>query len=108
LSQCIEWRGKPKRIRSDNGTEFIAGKTKVFFSNTNIDHIPIQKGKPSQNGYIERFNRSYREGVLDAFVLTSIHEARMKRCCGWMITITIIPMKALAIKHQQNADENGL
>jgi putative transposase len=76
LSQCIEWRGKPKRIRSDNGTEFIAGKTKEFFTKTNIEHIPIQKGKPSQNGYIERFNRSYREGVLDAYILTSIHEAR--------------------------------
>ena len=76
LSQCIEWRGKPKRIRSDNGTEFIAGKTKAFFANTNIDHIPIQKGKPSQNGYIERFNRSYREGVLDAYILSTIHQAR--------------------------------
>ena len=76
LSQCIEWRGKPKKIRSDNGTEFIAGKTKEFFTQTDIEHIPIQKGKPSQNGYIERFNRSYREGVLDAFILTTIHEAQ--------------------------------
>jgi putative transposase len=83
LSQCIEWRGKPKRIRSDNGTEFIANKTKTFFINTNIDHIPIQKGKPSQNGYIERFNRSYREGVLDAYILTTIHEAR-EETLQWM------------------------
>jgi putative transposase len=83
LSQCIEWRGKPKRIRSDNGTEFIAGKTKTFFLKTKIDHIPIQKGKPSQNGYIERFNRSYREGVLDAFILTTIHEAK-EETLQWM------------------------
>jgi putative transposase len=76
LSQCIEWRGKPKKIRSDNGTEFIAMKTKEFFTNSHIEHIPIQKGKPSQNGYVERFNRSYREGVLDAYILTTIHQAR--------------------------------
>jgi putative transposase len=76
LSQCIEWRGKPKRIRSDNGMEFIAGKTQQFFTNKDIKHIPIQKGKPSQNGYIERFNRSYREGVLDAYILTDIQQAR--------------------------------
>ena len=83
LTQCIEWRGKPKRIRSDNGTEFIANKTKQFFLNTSIEHIPIQKGKPTQNGYVERFNRSYREGVLDALILSSIHEAR-EETAQWM------------------------
>jgi putative transposase len=83
LSQCIEWRGRPKRIRSDNGTEFIAAKTKEFFKSKDIEHIPIQKGKPSQNGYIERFNRSYREGVLDAYILTDIHQAR-EETLMWM------------------------
>lgn len=76
LQQCIEWRGKPQRIRSDNGTEFIANKTKAYFNKKEIEHIPIQKGKPTQNGYIERFNRSYREGVLDAYILSSIYQAR--------------------------------
>lgn len=76
LEQCIEWHGKPKRIRSDNGTEFLAAKTKQFFSNSEIEPIPIQKGKPAQNGYIERFNRSHREGVLDAFILTRIEQAQ--------------------------------
>jgi putative transposase len=83
LSQCIEWRGKPRRIRSDNGTEFIAHKTKQFFRSIDVEHIPIQKGKPAQNGYIERFNRSYREGVLDAFILSTIHQAREETLC-WM------------------------
>jgi putative transposase len=76
LKQCIEWHGKPKRIRSDNGPEFIADKTKKFFNDTDIDHIPIQKGKPMQNGFIERFNRSYREGVLDAYILSRIEQAQ--------------------------------
>jgi putative transposase len=76
LKQCIEWRGKPQRIRSDNGTEFLALKTKSFFKSAEIEHIPIQKGKPMQNGFIERFNRSYREGVLDAYILSSISQAR--------------------------------
>lgn len=76
LKQCIEWRGKPQRIRSDNGTEFIAAKTKQFFKELQIEHIPIQKGKPMQNGYVERFNRSYREGVLDAYILTTVYQAQ--------------------------------
>jgi len=32
-------------------TEFIALKTKEFFKSIDIEHIPIQKGKPSQTGY---------------------------------------------------------
>lgn len=76
MKQCMEWRGKPRRIRSDNGTEFIAGKTKQFFKDHEIEHIPIQKGKPQQNGYVERFNRSYREGVLDAFILTTLDQSQ--------------------------------
>ncbi|KYP13812.1 MAG: hypothetical protein A1D16_11375 [Flavihumibacter sp. CACIAM 22H1] len=76
LTQCFEWHGKPRKIRTDNGTEFIAHKTQEFFLKNQIDHIPIQKRKPMQNGYVERFNRSYREGVLDAYILTTIHHAR--------------------------------
>ncbi len=32
--------------------------------------------RPSQNGYIERFNRSYREGVLDANILSTLPQAQ--------------------------------
>ena len=29
-----------------------------------------------QNGYIERFNRVYREAILDAYLFTDIREVR--------------------------------
>jgi putative transposase len=37
----------------------------------------IQKGKPHQNGYIERFNRTYREEILDNYAFDSLGQARM-------------------------------
>jgi putative transposase len=68
VKQVIEWRGKPESIRTDNGTEFIAHAFETFCTDNNIEHIKTQKGKPMQNGYIERFNGSYRKSVLDAYI----------------------------------------
>lgn len=76
LTRVIERKGKPAEIRSDNGTEFLAKAFKGFCQNSGIDHVPIQKGKPTQNGFIERFNRTYREDVLDANIFESISQVR--------------------------------
>jgi putative transposase len=78
LEQLISWRGIPDRIRVDNGPEFIAVSLEQWCQDPerNIELTFIQKGKPSQNGYIERFNRSYREEVLSAYLFESIQQVK--------------------------------
>lgn len=49
VKRVIRWRGKTEQIRTDHRTEFIAKAFKVFWSNSGIEHIKIQKGNPMQN-----------------------------------------------------------
>jgi len=78
VQRVIEWRGKPEEIRSDNGTKFIAKAFEGFCSYSGIKHIKIQKGKPMQNGYIERFNRTYREDVLNLHIFENTGQVKSK------------------------------
>jgi putative transposase len=34
-------------------------------------------GKPMQNGFVERFNRTYRTETLDSYIFSSLKEARL-------------------------------
>jgi putative transposase len=76
LDQLIAWRGAPQKIRVDNGPEFIAEAMAEWAKSRGIEIKFIQKGKPYQNGYMERFNRSFREDVLDAYCFSRIRDAQ--------------------------------
>lgn len=76
LEAVMEWRGKPTEIRTDNGPEFISTAVADFFEAKKIEHKFIQPGKPMQNGFIERFNKTLREDVLDAYIFESISQVK--------------------------------
>ncbi|MBW2098655.1 MAG: transposase family protein [Deltaproteobacteria bacterium] len=69
-------RGFPRYIRSDNGPEFISRAFRKFCCSHRIRHRRIEPGKPQQNSFMERFNRTYREDILDMYAFENLPQAR--------------------------------
>ena len=77
LQQIMNERGKPKQIRVDNGPEFTSKAFCAWCGKNEIAIKYIQPGKPIQNGYIERLNRTFREDVLDAYLFDTLEQVRI-------------------------------
>jgi putative transposase len=76
LSQLVALYGRPMALRLDNGPELTAQAFTDWCQQHGIGLLYIQPGKPVQNAFIERFNRTYREEVLDAYLFHTTHEAQ--------------------------------
>lgn len=76
MNQLIEVYGAPEAIRMDNGPEMTSETFTEWAKEKGIALLFIQPGKPNQNAFVERFNRSFRDEVLDANLFNSIAEAQ--------------------------------
>ena len=76
LDRIIEWRGKPAAIRCDNGSEMCSAAFQTWAEEHGIRIMFIEPGTPTQNAYVERFNRTVRHEWLDLHLFDSIQEAQ--------------------------------
>ncbi len=76
LDDLLRLYGRPTRVRVDNGPELVAEAFVEWCAAQRIGVGYIQPGKPDQNAFIERFNRTYREEVLDAYLFDSLEQVR--------------------------------
>lgn len=84
FSQLRAEHGLPQVLRTDNGPEFLGETFTSWAKEAGMAIQYIQPGKPNQNAYVERFNRTYREELLDQHLFRSLNDVR-EATYWWMI-----------------------
>ncbi len=76
MDRLVDWYGAPKSIRMDNGPEMTSREFVAWAQRRGIALNYIEPGEPNQNAYVERFNRTFRTEVLDAWLFNSIEQVQ--------------------------------
>ena len=63
-------------LRCDNGPEYISAALRTWTEEHGIRLEHIQPGKPQQNAYVERYNRTVRYDWLGQYMFESIAEVQ--------------------------------
>lgn len=77
LEQLFQSYGSPANLRSDNGPEFIAEALRVYLAAAEVETRYIEPGAPWQNGYVESFNATFRNELLDQELFSTVLEAEV-------------------------------
>lgn len=78
LDALVRVYGRPASIVSDNGTEFTSRAILKWAGDNGVDWHYINPGKPQQNAFIESFNGSLRDELLNEEMFDSLNDARRK------------------------------
>lgn len=77
LERLFHVHGRPAHLRSDNGPEFIAKALREYLSDQAVETRYIEPGAPWQNGYVESFNATLRDELLDRELFATVLEAEV-------------------------------
>ncbi len=76
LDRIVANRGYPLKMWMDNGPELVSLAQAQWAEKHGVMLDFIKPGKPTQNAFIERFNRTYRTEILDFYLFRTLNEAR--------------------------------
>ena len=77
LAELFVVRGTPTCIRSDNGSEFTATAVREWLGRLGVETLFIEPGSPWENGYVESFNGTLRDELLDREIFYTLAEAKV-------------------------------
>lgn len=74
--QLVEVYGRPAGTRCDDGPEVSAQVFLDWCEQHEVGPRHVQPGKPDQNVFIERFNRTYREEAVNARLFETVRDVQ--------------------------------
>lgn len=97
LERLFARHGRPQVLRSDNGREFIAASLGAWLAEQGVKTAFIEKGSPQQNPFVERFNGTMRDELLNGEEFGSVLEARVV-ISNWIVEYnTLRPHRGLGM-----------
>lgn len=77
LREVMAQKGTPEYLRSDNGSEFIAKHLREWLSEMEVAPMYIAPGSLWENGFVESFNGTMANELLNREIFDTLHEAKV-------------------------------
>jgi putative transposase len=81
FGRLIGWRGRPERLRCDNGGEFVGAALSDWLPGQGVELTPVAAASPWQNGFVESFHSRLRDEFLDGAGFETVADALARAAC---------------------------
>ena len=81
FGRLMGWRGRPARLRCDNGGEFVGAALADWLPTQGVELTPVAAASPWQNGFVESFHSRLRDEFLNGACFENVADAAAR--AGW-------------------------